>query len=191
MIDKGIKVGFIWGAEKPRLASVDGKYCIRFQDLVDNCVSPLIQQNEFPGWYDELFYWSPEFTQGLIKQAHIIRRGLGTLPFNQINFCAEFQPFGSVIRNNAKWYLTNHGLHQLIYPGWDIGTFSVGKKRSPILSLRDSWYLNKSEGSNLRFLDGIKKFDTILSRVEQGFWKNEQDLMGGVKGCVSRPYFIE
>lgn len=191
MIAKGIRVGFIWGAEKPRLAVVDGKYCIRFQDLVDNCVSPLIQQNEFAGWYDELFYWSPEFVQGLIKQAHIIRRGLDTLPLNEINFCAEFQPFGSVVRNNKKWHLTNHGLHQLIYPGWDISTFSVGKKRSPILSLRDSWYLNKSEGSNLRFLEGVKKFDTILSRVELGFWKNETDLMGGVKGCVTRPYFIE
>jgi hypothetical protein len=187
MIDKGIRVGFIWGAEKPRLARVDGKYCIRFQDLVDNCVSPLLQQNEFAGWYDELFYWSPEFARGLIKQAHMIRRALDTLPVNKINFCTEFQPFGSI---NGR-YLTNHGLHQVIYPGWDISTFSVGKKRSPILSLRDSWYLNKSEGSNLRFLDGIKKFDSILTRVESGFWKNEANLMGGVKGCVTRPYFIE
>lgn len=186
MIDKGVKVAFIWGAEKPRLSMVDGKYCLRFQDLVDNCVSPLLQQNDFPGWYDELFYWSPEFTRGLIKQAHTIRRGLFTLPVNSVNFTTEFQPFGK--RDNL--YLTNHGLHQLIYPGWDITTFSVGKKRSPILSLRDSWYLNKSTGSNLRFMDGIKKFDSILDRVQNGFWKNDKDLMSGVKGCLSRPYFI-
>jgi hypothetical protein len=186
MIDKGIRVAFIWGAEKPRLSIVDGKYCVRFQDLVDNCVSPLLQQNDFPGWYDELFYWSPDFVRGLIKQAHIVRKGLHTLPVNDINFTADYQPFGS----KDKLYLTNHGLHQLIYPGWDISTFSVGKKRSPILSLRDSWYLNKSEGSNLRFLEGIKKFDTILNRVESGFWKNEKDLMSGVKGCLTHPYFI-
>jgi hypothetical protein len=191
MIDRGIRLCFLWGGDKPRMSMVDDKYCIRFQDLVDNCVSPYIQQNDLPGWYDELFYWSPEFTHGLIKQAHLVKQALSTLPLNAINFTNEFQPFGSVIRNNQRWYLTNHGLHQVIYPGWDISTFSVGKKRSPILSLRDSWYLNKSEGSNLRFLDGIKKFDTILNRVENSFWKNESDLMGGVKGCLSRPYFIE
>ena len=191
MIAKGVRLCFIWGAEKPRLSMVDGRYCMRFLDMVDNCVSPLLQQGDFPGWYDELFYWSPEFTDGLIKQAHMVKRALQTLPLNEVNFTQDYSPFGTTVRNGSSWNLTNHGLHQVIYPGWDINTFSVGKKRSPILSLRDSWYLNKTTGSSQRFLAGINEFDSILSRVNDGFWKNEKDLMGGVKGCLSRPYFIE
>ena len=62
MINSGKRVCFIWGSDKPRLQIIDGKYALRFQDLVDNCVSPLIQQQQYSGWYDELFYWSPDLT---------------------------------------------------------------------------------------------------------------------------------
>jgi hypothetical protein len=191
MIDTGKRVCFLWGAEKPRVSVVDGRHCMRFLDMVDNCVSPLLQQNDFPGWYDELFYWSPDFVQGLIKQAHMVKRALATLPLTDVNFTQDYSPFGTVTRNGEPWKLTNHGLHQVIYPGWDITTFSVGKKRSPILSLRDAWYLNNTTGSSQRFLAGINEFDSILSRVKNGFWKNESDLMAGVKGCLTPPYFIE
>jgi len=191
MITAGKRVCFLWGAEKPRVSVVNGRHCMRFLDMVDNCVSPLLQQNDFAGWYDELFYWSPDFVQGLIKQAHMVKRALTELPLNDVNFTQDYSPFGTVTRNGQPWKLTNHGLHQVIYPGWDIATFSVGKKRSPILSLRDSWYLNKTTGSSQRFLAGINEFDSILSRVKNGFWKNESDLMAGVKGCLTQPYFIE
>jgi len=191
IIASGKRLCFIWGAEKPRLSVINGRYAVRFQDMVDNCVSPLIQQQDFPGWYDELFYWSPDFTQGLVKQAHVVKKALHTLPLNDINFTQDHSPFGSVFRNNTNWNLTNHGLHQVIYPGWDITTFSVGKKRSPILSLRDSWYLNNTTTSSQRFLAGVNEFDSILSRVKNGFWKNESNLMAGVKGCLTPPYFIE
>lgn len=191
MISKGIRLCFIWGSEKPRISRVNGRYCLRFQDLIDNCVSPLIQQERFQGWHDELFYWSPDFAQGLVKQAHMVKKTLPSLPFNDTFFRKEHTPYGVVDRDNDTWYLTDHGLHSIIYPGWDINTFSVGKKRSPILSLRDSWYLNKQDGSTSRFMHGIKTFDSILSSASDGFWKNKTDLMDGVKGCLSPPYFIE
>lgn len=191
MIAAGKRVCFVWGAEKPRISTIDGRYAMRFLDMVDNCVSPLLQQQEFPGWYDELFYWSPEFTTGLVKQAHMVKQSLQTLPLNEVNFTKDYTPFGTVTRNGSSWNLTNHGLHQVIYPGWDIGTFTVGKKRSPILSLRDSWYLSSTNSNNRRFLSGMSEFDSILSRVNNGFWKNENDLLAGVKGCLTQPYFIE
>jgi hypothetical protein len=191
MISQGKRVCFIWGAEKPRLYQVNGKYCFRFLDMIDNCVSPLLQQNPQDGYFDELFYWSPEFATGLIKQSHMIVNAMKTLPINDVNFTSDYSPFGSVVRDGKKWNLTNHGLHQIIYPGWDISTFSVGKKRSPILSLRDAWYLNKTDGSSLRFLNGVKEFDHLLTTTNNGYWKNEESLMQGVKGCLSRPYFLE
>jgi hypothetical protein len=49
MIDAGKSVCFVWGAEKPRVYSMDGKYCVRFQDLVDNTVSPW-QQHAGPNF---------------------------------------------------------------------------------------------------------------------------------------------
>jgi hypothetical protein len=84
-----------------------------------------------------------------------------------------------------------HGLHTVLYPDWDINTFSVGKKRSPILSLRDTWYLDKTDGSTQRFLHGMKMLDQLLTKTLDGYWKNTHNLMDGIKGCLTKPYFLE
>jgi hypothetical protein len=191
LIDSGKRVAFIWGAEKPRMYWEKGRYCMRFIDMIDNCVSPLLQQQDFPGWFDELFYWSPDFVPGMIKQGHEIIRALKTWPIDDLFFTKERTTFGSVFRDGHTYYLTNHGMHTAIYPGWDISTFSVGKKRSPVLSLRDNWYLNKSDGSTSRFINGIDNLDAILTKTLDGYWKSTTDLMDGVKGCLTRPYFLE
>lgn len=191
LIDRGMKLCFIWGSDKPRLNCQDGRYYLYFQDIVDNCVSPLIQQQARHGWFDELFYWSPDFSHGLVKQAHIIRRGLNQLPISPPFFRKDPSPFGSVFREGTQWYLEDHGLHTLIYPGWDINTFSVGKRRSPILSLRDSWYLDKEWGSTHILKSGFHQLDLLLSRVHHGYWKNSTNLANGIKNCYSKAYFLE
>lgn len=191
MIDQGKKLCFVWGAEKPRVQLEHGRYCVKFLDMIDNCVSPWLQQQRFPGWYDELFYWSPDFVTGLIKQAHTVKRALETWPTADPFFSAEATVFGQTRRPGAPYYLTPHGLHTALYPDWDINTFSVGKKRSPILSLRDSWYLDKQHGTTQRFLQGISRLDDLLTKTLDGYWKNSADLMDGIKGCVSKPYFLE
>jgi len=191
MIASGKRLCFIWGAEKPRIYIEDNRYCLKFLDMVDNCVSPLLQQQDFAGYHDELFYWSPDFVRGLIKQGHAVIQALKTWPTTHPFFAAEQTPYGYTVRNGQKWYLTVHGLHTVLYPDWDINTFSVGKKRSPILSLRDTWYLDKTDGSTQRFLHGIKMLDQLLTKTLDGYWKNTHNLMDGIKGCLTKPYFLE
>ncbi len=191
IIDSGRRLAFIWGAEKPRIYFENNKYCLRFLDQIDNCVSPLLQQQQFPGYFDELFYWSPSFVRGMIKQGHAVVRALKTWPISDVFFERDATPYGYTQRNGIKWFLSAHGLHTALYPGWDINTFSVGKKRSPILSLRDSWYLEKSSGSTQRFWHGIKTLDQTLEKTLDGYWKNTANLMDGIKGCVTKPYFLE
>jgi hypothetical protein len=196
LIDSGKSVCFIWGAEKPRLHQVDGKYCVRFQDLVDNVVSPWQQQNPVDGEFDELFYWSPEFVTGLIKQSHVIMRYLKQAPIDPVNFSSTSQRYnyGSTVRNGQTWHLTADGINQLLYPSWDIKTISVGKPRSPVWSNRDDWFFKTIGWSEAgrNFLNGITKLDQVLSNSLDGYWKNDQeDIVKGVKGCLSRPYFLE
>lgn len=195
LIDSGKSVCFIWGAEKPRLHQVNGRYCVRFQDLVDNCVSPWLQQNAQAGEYDELFYWSPDFVPGLIKQSHIVMNYLKTAPINDIDFSPLNQKYnyGSTVRNGKTYWLTANGINQLLYPAWDINTVSVGKPRSPVWSNRDDWFF-KTIGWNeagRNFINGIVKLDQVLSANMQNYWKNGDDIVNGVKGCISPPYFLE
>lgn len=195
MIDQGKSVCFIWGAEKPRLHVVDGRYCVRFQDFVDNTVSPWQQQFPKDGEFDELFYWSPSFTKGLIKQSHEIMRFLKTAPITGRNFSEINQRYnyGCTTRNGKTYWLTADGINQILYPTWNIDTITVGKPRSPVWSQRDDWFFKTISWNPAarNFINGLTKLDGVLSGSIDGYWKNGDDIVSGVKGCLSRPYFLE
>ena len=118
-------------------------------------------------------------------------KALKTWPTTEPFFSKEKTPYGSTVRNGETWYITIHGLHTALYPDWDINTFTVGKKRSPILSLRDSWYLSKSHGSNLRYLAGVQELDQILGKTQRANWKNTNKIKDGIVCCVTDPYYLE
>lgn len=189
LIDQGKSVCFIWGAEKPRLHLVDGKYAVRFQDLVDNTVSPYIQQFARPGEFDELFYWSPDFATGLVKQSHTIMNYLKYGFINPLDFTEVRNKYnyGYTVRDGKTWYLTSDGINKLLYPFWDTNTLSVGKPRSPIYSERDDWFF-KTNNNNYNL--GIKKLHQLLR--SNNYWMNDtSNLLSGVKGCISPPYYLE
>lgn len=195
LIDQGKSVCFIWGAEKPRLHQIEGRYCVRFQDIVDNSVSPWLQQNCRAGEFDELFYWSPDWVPGIIKQAHVIMNYLKQAPINPVDFTDRQNKYfyGATQRGSQTWYLTADGINHVIYPKWDINTISVGKPRSPVLSQRDDWFFKTMSWNQSAhaFLNGLTKLDQILSGTD-AYWKNNgHDLMAGVRGCLGPPYFLE
>lgn len=197
MIDQGKSVCFIWGAEKPRLYQIDGKYCIRFLDINDDKVSPWAQTKPTPGEFDEYFYWSPDFVPGMIKQAHLIMRFLKTAPINNVDFTIDpkqRQHFASVVRDNKKYFLTQHGIHKIIYPTWDINTFSQGKSRSPMWSNKDDWFFDSQQWNVAaqNFRRGYDKMTSLLINNVDAYWMNNpNDIHRGVKGCISPPYFLE
>lgn len=196
LIDSGSRVCFIWGSEKPRLHLVDGRYCVRFQDIIDNTVSPWLQQNPLPGEFDELFYWSPDWTTGIIKQAHIVMNYLKRANLDPVFFSDHRQShhYGITVRNGQQWCLTANGINHLLYPSWNIHTLSVGKPRSPVWSQRDDWFFKTISWNPaaINFFNGFMKLNQILTEKNSNYWKNTPDnLLNGVKGCMSKPYFLE
>jgi hypothetical protein len=168
---------------------------VRFQDLVDNAVSPWRQQYTNPGQFDELFYWSPAWTQGIIKQAHVVRRFLDTAPIDALHFrTGGAQHYGSTVRNGQTWNLTAAGINQLLYPTWNIFTISAGKSRSPMRGQRDDWFFNNAswDPAVQNFDRSMQKLEHTLTQVHDGYWRNDpMDFDRGVRGCLSRPYFLE
>lgn len=149
--DKGKKVCFVWGHDKPQLFYKDGKYFTRFTDNVDSSVGPYIQRNYNKGWYDELFYWTPDLPEIVQKQVHILKSFIRT-------------------NNDPKYYYDNvkgtfndppiHGynpvlnkfLHVdtvklLLYPNWSLSIYNAGKSVSgPMFPEKAKFFL---EGNNI------------------------------------------
>ena len=92
--------------------------------------------------------------------------------------------------NGTKYWLTNHGVHSLIYPKWDITTPSPGKSASLIFSARDTWFFD-IENQNPMKKNWMSGLEHLWSKVPV-YWKNNKDdISSGMKACWSKEYYLE
>jgi len=183
IIDSGKTLCFVWGIEKPILQLINGKYCVRYADVFDNCVSPRRQQLNREWEHDEFFYWSPEMPDLVAKQGHTIMKHLRSINQSNIELLVKSNwlttdillatpnnttPMPNLVFNNKQYYLPNNSMHTMIYPWWDPTTFSNGKTPSVFFSARDVWWLKDHTQKNQNvFIGGIKylteKFPTSVT----------------------------
>jgi hypothetical protein len=188
---QGKKVCFVWGMDKPRVNLVDGKYAIRFVDIVDNSVNPVTQTLNRPWEHDEFFYWSPDACDMLCKQGHIVMRYLKNVPQQDIGpwFTTKHNVLGNTMINGKMHYLTNNGLHRLVYPDWDTDTYSSGKHDFLLMwSPRDEWFLKDEHSEHRRiYTNGLQK----LKELAGPEWTSMKGIMHGLVRSSSNPYFLE
>jgi len=176
MIEAGKKVCFVWGKEKPFMVYENGKHAFRFCDNIDNCVGPYVQKKYHQGWYDELFYWSPDFPLIPIKQAHVVK--------NFITHSTDAGAFADSVRGSYKSngysplfdkFLKDEPVKTLLYPKWSNDIFCNGKAHSFVYSARDKWLLTSNVLAGLRYrsiVNSIYGRLDPLRREEDGFKKN-------------------
>jgi hypothetical protein len=142
MIVAGKRLCFVWGKDKPLIRIIDNKFEFCFSDIMDGNVSAMVQQNYHQGWYDELFYWTPDLPELPIKQAHVVKKAILGINGKTIkNFIPKNLLENShtieLPWNNIK--IPQSVLATILYPYWDPNTFSCGKSPSLIYSRLDQW----------------------------------------------------
>jgi hypothetical protein len=160
LIASGKKVAFVWGKEKPRI-KYDERYYFQFFDNVDNCVGPYTQRRYHQGWYDEMFYWSPEFPLIPVKQAHIVKNYVKQ---NNINIDDEL-------------------LKYLLYPKWNSSIFNNGKTSSFTYSQRDEWFLKSN-------LETLKVFNNVTDYYYNNISPDDK-IRKRIKPFYSKRYWLE
>lgn len=170
LIEAGKKLCFVWGKEKPVLQYEDGKHYMQFTDNIDNTVGPYVQRNYYKGWYDELFYWTPDAPLLAVQMAHTLK--------NYVESCndpTQFEPFNPKKFQTGGYskrfdgYLKDEFVKTAIYPKWSNDIFCNGKAGSFIYSLRDDWFLNGNIGERAKYLQMINSvFNNIEHDVNEG-----------------------
>ena len=189
IIESGKKLCLIYGSDKPRVFHKNGQYVFTFADIIDNTCTVKSMSGLQP-YTDELFYWTPDMPEICIKQAHIVKRYMSQPNIENALFITT-SPTGLAYseRNGKKYWLDIHGIHTLVYPTWDISTFSVGKAGEILVTPRDSWLFELSNEHVIKkhWTIGLEK----LLKTLPDYWKNDlSNWTKGVKGCISRDYFL-
>jgi hypothetical protein len=185
MIADGKKLCFVWGKEKPVLQYENGKHFFVFSDNIDNTVGPYVQKKYHQGWYDELFYWTPDMPQLAIKQAHVLK--------NYVESCideSQFEPKSDTKFQTGGYskrfdgYLKDAYVKTAIYPKWSNDIFCNGKAGSMTYSQRDRWFIKSS-------LLERHKFMSIMDSIYSGIYKKDFYDRHNYYPFYSSRYFLE
>ena len=191
LLHAGKKICMLYGQDKPRIIHENNCFGFRFIDFIGNVISVKSMAGQYP-WTDELFYWSPDMPEICIKQAHLIKNYLKLDNVEQLPHVSKVSSdLAYKVVKGTKYWLSNHGVHQLIYPNWDINTFSVGKPSSSVLSPRDYWVTNLEEDNVIKknWVAGIEKMSNLVC----DYWKNDVNnfFEKGIKASWSKIYYLE
>jgi hypothetical protein len=189
IILSGKKLCIVWGKDKPRVHHIDGKFALQFIDLIDDGASVLSSSGK-QSYTDEFFFWTPDFSKILIKQAHIIKNYLSMPNFQNLPHVSTLNSGLSYRVSQGKTYwLSVNGSNWLVYPQWKNNSVVAGKPPSIVIASRDCWFYkisNHQAKSNLKI--GLDK----LQQCVPDHWKNNtNDFSAGIKACWSKPYFLE
>lgn len=188
IINSGKTFCLLWGHDKPRLFHENGRYSIRFIDLIDSGpkVRAMLGEQDFA---EELFYWTPDAPKIIIKQAHLLKNYLDS-NLHQSPFVSEKKSdLAYKTVGNKKMWLNKDGVHTIIYPRWDITTFCAGKSDSIIYSPRDDWFWAASD-TNAEVANWKMGIDKLWTTIPD-YWKNDPaSAKSGLRGCWSKDYYL-
>jgi len=93
--------------------------------------------------------------------------------------------FGSIEYRGDTFYLRDHAVHRILY---GINEFHTVKPSSTFFSERDTWFLKNPDHieSARNYMQGIDKLRSIVPE----YWVNGT-FDRGIKGCMSKPYWLE
>lgn len=186
ILDRGSKMGFIWGRDKPYiLTDRSGTIYTQFNDYVDNNTSAYSQQRWDQGWYDEFFYQSPDTAELMITQCHTVINRLQEKSIPHEFFQDKFSANGRCPHTGR--YLTTRGLSHVIYPSWNYHVFSNGKNVSNCWGQRDDWFFQRymHTPSYRVWLNGINAvYQTYYHPVESENWLNGESVYDNIKGIL-------
>lgn len=204
MYEQGKKVCHIFGIDKPIVRHIGDKFMFHFWDRVDNAVTARSQRLDRPWEYNELFYWTPDLPEIVIKQAHVIKRYLKTIrpeDFDQEIVNKEHKEWGphaltrewergarhvSIGDRAKESYITYDKIHELIYPGWYPVPYQI-KTRGIVFSDKDDWFWTATgnEQARTNHLTGLKE---LWLQMPDEFKRNTSDMSTGFKPTNSKAY---
>ena len=192
--DKGKSVGIIFGTDKPRVIFQKEDVNLIFVDRPVHSALHATVNNGYDNTNVELFFWSPELPELIIKQCHVIKRWFELKDNQRLSYMLNF------------WWQTNNlnrtayeaCIKAIIYPDYDLSTFQCNKPEKATLQEWDYWmqdFINTDGFKNFR-----RGMDFLYKNVSQDFLKiTEPAKLPGVemnkdnweyRPCYSKQYYL-
>ena len=190
-LDKGKKVGVIFGIDKPKIIAENGQAYLIFADRTVHTVMPALVSDQRDNFEIELFYWSPDAVPMIIKQAHVMKNWFEHPMNRAFRFMLDIG-WQRAFHNRTTYEAITR---PVIYPDYDLSTFQCAKPSRAVYQEWDFWMKDHVGTDAFRtFMQGLMY---VKNNVHDDFMKL-QDLPGAnnspvhweYKSCPSKKYLL-
>lgn len=174
--ERGLKVGHIYGTDKPPIYWTGTEYRIRFLDKTAGLFFNNYRRTniDLPS-YKEAFYWAPSTAPIIIKQAHTVKNFIKAM---------DMEP---TILNKLNGRPKHNFLASLIYKRTLPLPFSPEKSKAIGITNQDMYFFKNPNDEHVKnWHTVVKGLDTIIP--EQ--WKHEGSMFNDLVGIYSKEYSI-
>lgn len=163
--EKGKNIGIIFGVDKPRVIFQKEDVNVFFVDRAVHIALPSTVTSGFTNTAVELFFWSPDMPEIVVKQAHLIKRWFEILENQRHSYMLDFWwQMNPSNRTTYEWAIKG-----IIYPDYDLKTFQCNKPTKAMFQEWDYWMkdFEDSIGYNT-FINGVTY---LYNNIDSSFLK--------------------
>lgn len=166
--DSGKRICVLHGVDKPKVVMIDNHWYTYFIDVFANQPSPI--KNNYDNITHELFFWSPDLPELLIKQCHLIKNWFDLPVHRNFRYLVQY-PVMNPNRRTAYESIVK----SIIYPQYDPMTWQTAKATNSFFNEMDTWFYKNFKDTDMEqvWLAGLK-FLTDNIDAEQFMYRDGQ-----------------
>jgi hypothetical protein len=182
LVDQGKKICILYGIDKPKICHKDNKWYLYFIDFQANYANPDVA--EYTNITNEYFFWTPDFPEILIKQAHIIVNWFNHPANRHLQFLARWPNHSNIQRTAYEGCIK-----PLIYLDYDPTTFQVAKPSTNFYSEMDYWFYENFKDHKL-YSSWKAGIGFVERNIDSKYFNKEFSRKTGFVGFLSPFYYI-
>lgn len=133
LADSGRQIGVIYGIDKPRVVLINNHWYTYFTDVFANHANPIVA--DYDNITTELFYWTPDLPEIVIKQSHMIKAWFDLVHNQNLKNLVVFPTVNPNLRTAYESIAKS-----IIYPDYDQQTWQTAKPTSSFYNEMDHWF---------------------------------------------------
>lgn len=141
LADSGLKIGFIYGIDKPIIVFKESAIFMVFSDLALNVSRPVFDR-DYPNVCNVPFYWATSCATMLIKQAHTVARSAVNRACQVSKYITDVNVYkqSTDYQNRIKHSKYERSIIPIIYPKTYRPVFQAEKPTKIFLGEHDQWF---------------------------------------------------
>lgn len=190
--DSGKTICFLWGVDKPHMnVDANNNWMCSFNDsrfaTIISVNSKLVNET----WCsEELFYWTPDFPEIAVKQAHVVKNYVENFTDNQVdnkyivkdiistNKYGHYvdminTPSFTFTKNNQPYTMMLNGIRRLVYPWWQPELVVRPVLQSCIFADSDYAYLKSNApdpAASRQYFKGVVRLREYMRKHAAQYW---------------------